>query len=188
MGPSGFGYNFPAAISSPSQQASFANATATAAKELGWEAYVHWDRIGPTTPGPPDQTSQLDAAGDTAALEEYIGLLNQTSIKGVFVRFPESRYLPEQIGNVMIIKAHQALDQPPPDIAASLNAEWMRGSTTFLYEIFDTDISQPWAAKMAEHVRLVDHRQLIDLQQQRLGRVNSCSKVRTAKFSMVQQT
>ena len=166
MGPSGFGYNFPAAISPPSKQASFAHDTAAAAAELGWEAYVHWDRIGPTTPGAVGQPS---ATSDTAALEDYIKRLNQTAIKGAFVRFPESKDLPERIGSVMVIKAHQALDQPPPDIAASLNAEWMRGSTTFLYEIFDTDVEQSWASDMAEHVELVGHRELIDLQRQRLG-------------------
>ena len=37
MGPSGFGYTFPSAISPPSKQESFANATAAAASELGWE-------------------------------------------------------------------------------------------------------------------------------------------------------
>ena len=77
--------------------------------------------------------------------------------------------LPERIGSVMVIKAHQALDQPPPNIAASLNADWMRGSTTFLYEIWDTDINQTWASKIAEHVELVGYRELIDLQRQRLG-------------------
>ena len=169
MGPSGFGYNFPSAISPPSKQANFAHATAAAAAELGWEAYVHWDRIGPTTPGPAGPADQPNASSDTATLEAYIQRLNQTAIKGVFMRFPESMALPDQIGSVMVIKAHQALDQPPPDIAASLNAEWMRGSTTFLYEIWDTDIEQSWASEMAEHVELVGHRELIELQRQRLG-------------------
>ena len=166
MGPSGFGYTFPSAISPPSKQASFANATAAAASELGWEAYVHWDRIGQTVPGPPDQPG---AASDTKALIEYLTRFNGTAVKGAFIRFPESKDLPESIGSLMVIKAHQALDQPPPDIAASVNAEFMRGSTTFLYEIWDTDMEQSWAGALAEHVELVGHRELIDLQRQRLG-------------------
>ena len=44
----------------------------------------------------------------------------------------------------------------------------MRGSTTFLYEIWDTEMEQSWAAEVAEHVELVGHRELIDLQRQRL--------------------
>jgi hypothetical protein len=164
MGPSGFGYNFPSAIVEPAKQESFAHATTAAAKELGWEAYVHWDRIGPTVPGPPGQAS----AATNTALVQFLGRFNRTAIKGVFVRFPESKDMPERIGSVMVIKAHQALDQPPPDIAASLSAEFMRGSTTFLYEIWDTEMKQSWAAEVAEHVELVGHRELIDLQRQRL--------------------
>ena len=48
------------------------------------------------------------------------------------------------------------------------SAEFMRGSTTFLYEIWDTEMEQSWAAEVAEHVELVGHRELIDLQRQRL--------------------
>ena len=58
---------------------------------------------------------------------------------------------------------HQGADQLP-HVAAPVNAEWLRGSTTFLYEIWDTDMEQSWAGALPDHVELVGHRELIDLQ------------------------
>ena len=64
---------------------------------------------------------------------------------------------------------YQALDQPPPNIAAALNAATVRGSTGFLYEIFATDLNATWLGELKEHVELVGHREPISLHRQRLG-------------------
>lgn len=120
---------------------------------------MHWDRIGPTDPGAAEQDS---VEKDTAALEVYLKRLSGTAITGAFVRYPESRDLPDQIGSVSVIKAYQALDQPPPDIAAALNADAIKGSTGFLYEIFATVLSATWLSEVKEH-ELVGHRELIAL-------------------------
>ena len=69
---------------------------------MGWEAYVHWDRIGPTSPGAEEQYS---FENDTAALEVYLQRLSGTAITGAFMRYPESKDLPDQIGSVSVIKA-----------------------------------------------------------------------------------
>jgi hypothetical protein len=69
---------------------------------VGWEAYVHWDRIGPTNPGAEEQYS---FEKDTAALEVYLQRLSGTAITGAFMRYPESKDLPDQIGSVSVIKA-----------------------------------------------------------------------------------
>lgn len=44
MGPSGYGYIYPARMAAE-DQAAFANATVQAAAVLGMEGYVHWDWI-----------------------------------------------------------------------------------------------------------------------------------------------
>ena len=63
---------------------------------------MHWDRIGPTNPGADEQYS---FEKDTAALEVYLQRLSGTAITGAFMRYPESKDLPDQIGSVSVIKA-----------------------------------------------------------------------------------
>ena len=45
LGPSGYGYAYPALMEQPEQSA-FANATVLAAARLGMQGYVHWDWLG----------------------------------------------------------------------------------------------------------------------------------------------
>ena len=176
MGPSGFGYNvslatvcpsllttrspdayrccrqFPSLISPPQKQAEFAAATASAAEQLGWEGYCHWDL--------PHGAEDIRA---------YIQRLDGTAIKGVFATDVAGAFLPSRIGSVEVFTSHQLLDQPPSNISTTLNG-LPRGSTSFLYEIWDTTMEQPWAALLEPHVELVGHRELIELRRQSRAR------------------
>ena len=118
MGPSGFGYNvslaavcpshlttrspdadrccrqFPSLISPPQKQAEFAAATASAAEQLGWEGYCHWD---------------LPHGAED--IRGYIKRLDGTAIKGVFATDVAGAFLPSRIGSVEVFTSHQLLDQ-----------------------------------------------------------------------------
>ena len=103
------------------------------------------------------------------AIRAYIQRLDGTAIKGVFATDVAGAFLPSRIGSVEVFTSPQLLDQPPSNISPTLNG-LPRGSTSFLYEIWDTTMEQPWAALLEPHVELVGHRELIELRRQSRAR------------------
>lgn len=143
MGPSGYGYLYPANIQSADVQQAFAAATAAAADQLGMEGYVHWDLPNPRR------------------VQTFLKLLDGTAVRSVFVDPTAAIGIPDSVGSVGVVK-HTSLD-------AGAISKLPKGGFHFVYQIWDRPLEDlsSLAAGVAEHVELVGYRELIALQRQK---------------------
>lgn len=175
MGPSGYGYIYPARMAAE-DQAAFANATVQAAAVLGMEGYVHWDWIldwgKPTIPH--------RGAGALAFLQE-VAKVAPASGGGGFAALVQTvpdvvkpSFIPPLVGpneNVAVVKPTSYLHDhlgtwthglPAKNVSdALLGME--RGEITYVYKIWSVsfvDVEAVGVALKGSHVQLVDYRAL----------------------------
>jgi hypothetical protein len=158
MGPSGYGYTFPGAMSDESAREVFARRTVDAAHELGMQAYVHWD---------------VDQALDKKSRERTeaaVALYNGSAIRGAFMLGSDP--IDDVVGDVMVVNK-PALPwgfENASMAAATLNA-LKRGTITYVYTNMKTDptLVDEMARQLEPHVVLLGHRELIRVAQMRHG-------------------
>lgn len=172
LGPSGYGYIYPALMDTTDQTA-FANATAHAAKRLGMGGYVHWDFVGDFLGKP----FTRDSAGTLNFLKEVanawgadgVALLGGPSGVG------PSPHIPDRVKpDLAIVKPISLRDLPisnwdrythAANVSASLLA-LPRGTISYVYKIWDVGfaaVEELGVALKGTHVKLVDVRALPEL-------------------------
>jgi|EP01047_Picozoa_sp_COSAG01_P005567 hypothetical protein len=166
LGPSGFGYAYPALMDAI-DQAVFANATVHAARQLGMSGHVHWDFVGDFLGKP----FTREGAGSLAFLEEAakawgvegggLALLGGPSAVG-----PSAHIPPRVKPDLTVVKPPDWLpgdwqrQLPAANLSVSLLA-LPRGTITYVYKIWDVSfaaVEELGVALQGTHVKLVDYR------------------------------
>ena len=173
MGPSGYGYVYPARME-PEDQAAFANATVQAAAALGMEGYVHWDWLldwgKPLIPhrgaGALAFLQELSKAssGDFAALVQTVPDVVKPSHvpplvgPGSLAVVKPTSYLHDHLGTW----THGLPAKNVSDALLALEP----GEITYVYKIWSVsfaDVEAVGVALRGSHVQLVDYRALAKL-------------------------
>lgn len=174
MGPSGYGYIYPAKLSKENQQLHARN-TANASRQLGWPGYVHWDWAGAIT------TNYFKALVEES--EQFGSVLDTVLYASVPADVVPHTLTPTlhqgTTGSVAVVKQGMVLgtDLPTyykdPVKAATHLKGLKKGTVTYTYIICaDTDyeeIEALAAALAGSHVQLVDYRSLHGLVSQKLA-------------------
>ena len=175
LGPSGFGYVYPA-LMEREDQAAFANATVDAAAQLGMAGYVHWDWLGdwgkPLTVGA-GALPFLEAVSIAAASQAMLFGEGFAAMVATVPDVVKPSHVPPLVGpgRLAVVKpTSYLLDHlgtwtryvPAKNVSDALLA-LAPGEITYVYKIWQVsfgDVEAVGVALRGSHVQLVDYRAL----------------------------
>lgn len=146
------------------------NETVNAAAALDAAAVMWWDNADPSSSGRLSATQLRSLlAPEVDAASEIAARLSNTRIKGIFAPCLHGRRSSVQLGSLALVPEvfrWSTADQTG-DLVAALTA-LERGSTSYVSKVHSCPLQavHDLPAKLPDHIRLVGHRELLELAHQ----------------------